>query len=332
MKKIMIFSICLLVLASAIVFAGGQDEKTGDDVYVLKYAGVLPYEHPLSKAIEIWATDLEKKSAGRIKIQLYHGGSLGKTTEVVEYLQQGIVGFAGASTAFLSSFDPKFDVFSLPYVFRDRDHMYKALNSDFGDYMKSLILDDGIRILSFPDSGSRSVYTKDVPVYTPADMKGIKIRVMSQVAVKTMNALGANGVPIPWGELYTSLQTGVVDAAENNPPSIIAGKHYEVCNYYSLTGHFRTPDAFLISEKVYQELPEDLQVILQDSIKNVFMPTQIRLFSESTEASFAKIKEFGMEINEIPDLTPFMELTAPVREEVAKKIGMFDWLKKIAEM
>jgi tripartite ATP-independent transporter DctP family solute receptor len=325
---------CLFAMVLTPLFAEGQGDATAETEkdYVLKYAGVLPYDHPRSQAAELWGKALEEMTDGRIKVQLYYGGSMGKSTEIVEYVQQGTIAFADVSTAFLSGFDQKFDIFSLPYVFRSQNHMYQVLNSEFGDYMKELLVDDGLRILCFPDSGSRSVYTKSKPVNDPADMEGVKIRVMSSVAVASMNALGANGVPIPWGELYTSLQTGVVDAAENNPPSIISGKHYEVCNFYSLTKHFMTPDALMISEDVYQELPEDLQGVLADSIENVYMPNQIRLFAEATEAAMSEIVDLGMVINEIDDLTPFMELTASVREENAEKIGMSDWLAKIADM
>lgn len=328
MKKYLILLlavVCVFSVISSEVFA---KEK----VFKLKYAGVLPADHPVSQSAAIWAEKLEKMSDGRVTVDLYYSGSMGKSTEVIEYIQQGTLAFSVASSAFFSSFDKKFDIFSLPYLFKDKDHMYRAVNGEFGKYMNALLADDGLRILGYPDSGSRSVYTKEKPVFTPEDMKGVKIRVMSKVAVNSMNALGANGVPIPWGELYTSLQTGVVDAAENNPPSIIAGKHYEVCKFYSLTSHFRTPDIFIMSEKVYQSLPEDLQKIVVDSILNVFMPTQQKLFAEATQDSMKKIKEFGMEINEIPDLAPFMTLTAPVREGVAKDIGMYDWVKKIEKL
>ncbi len=328
MKKCLI----LLLVAACVMSVVASNVFAADKVYELKYAGVLSAEHPVSRSAVIWADKLKEMSGGRVTVDLYVGGSMGKSTEVIEYIQQGTLAFSVASSAFFSSFDKKFDIFSLPYLFKDKDHMYRAVNGEFGEYMNSLLLDDGLRILCYPDSGSRSVYTKEKPVNTPADMDGVKIRVMSKVAVNSMNALGANGVPIPWGELYTSLQTGVVDAAENNPPSIISGKHYEVCNYYSLTQHFRTPDIFIMSEKVYQDLPEDLQKIVVDSIMNVFLPTQLELFAEDTLASMEKVKEYGMEINEIADLTPFMELTAPVREDVAKEIDMYDWVKNIEGM
>ena len=167
----------------------------------------------------------------------------------------------------------------------------------------------------------------------PEDLAGLKIRVMkSPTAVNMIRAMGGSPTPISWGELYTALQGGVVDGAENNPPSFYLSHHYEVCKYYSLTHHFRTPDIFIMSEKVYQELPEDLREIVVDSIMNVFLPTQLKLFEEDTLASMEQVKEYGMEINEITDLAPFMELTAPVREEVAKEIGMYEWVKKIGEM
>lgn len=331
MKRITALFIILTIFLLP-VFGEGQKEDQGNQSFTLKYAGVLPYDHPTSRAIESWAQEVEARSSGRIKIQLFHGGALGKSTEVVEYIQSGDVAFSNVSTAFMSSFDKKYDVFSLPYVFRDEEHMEAALTSDFGDYMKNLLVDEGIRGLAFLDSGSRSVYTKGTAVQAPADMDGVKIRVMSSVAVNSMNALGANGVPIPWGELYTALQTGVVDAAENNPPSVIAGKHYEVCKYYSLTHHFRTPDLFIMSESSYSELPEDLQKILTASIEEYLIPTQYEAFAASTQQSLEELEQLGMEIYQIDNLIPFIEATAQVRNSVAKEIGMAEWIEKISDL
>lgn len=333
MKKII--SILLISLFLAASFAVGESQaasKSDKKPVILKYAGVLPYDHPTSRAIEEWAKHLETKSGGKIVIQLYHSGSMGKSTEVAEYLQDGTIAFSNISTAFFSGFNKKFDVFSLPYLFRDDKHMQAALTGDFGTMIKELLIKDGIRGLAFIDSGSRSVYTKGKAINSPSDMSGLKIRVMSKVAVNSMNALGANGVPIPWGELYTSLQTGVVDAAENNPPSIIAGKHYEVCTNYSLTQHFRTPDLFVISASIYNKLGTELQKVLNDSITDFLIPTQSKMFADSTKKSMEQITSLGMKINTISNLSPFIEKTAIVRKEVAKSIGMMEWVNKISNM
>lgn len=332
MRKLSVVVI-LLAFAAGVSFAGGQGEEASEqEVYTLEVAGVLPESHPLSQVTLQWAREIEDRSEGRIVIETFFSGALGDSTEVVEYVQGGTVAMTTVSTAFMSSFDEKFDIFSLPYVFRDADHMFAALNSEFGDYVKGLLLDKGIRGLAFFDSGSRSMYTKGRAIQTPEDMEGLKVRVMSAVAVDSMEAMGASGVPIAWGELYTALQTGVVDAAENNPPSIITANHYEVTSDYSLTHHFRTPDYFLMSETVYQSLPEDLQQILVESIEDFFVPLQRESFEEATAESMQQIEEIGMRIHEIEDLTPFMEATASVRERVAEEIGMADWLEQIENM
>jgi len=329
MRRIALITMVLVIAVGSFSFASGAREP---EVYTLQVAGVLVESHPLSQTTLQWARELERLSEGRIKVETFFAGALGNSTEVVEYVQQGTVAMTTVSTAFMSSFDDRFDIFSLPYVFRDADHMYTALDGEFGDFIKELLLDRGIRGLSFPDSGDRSVYTKGRRIQTPADMRGLKVRVMSAVAVDTMEAMGAGGVPIAWGELYTALQTGVVDAAENNPPSIITANHYEVTSDYSLTRHFRTPDYFIMSEQIYQSLPADLQQILQDSIDNFFMPLQRQMFAQSTEDSMRQILEVGMRIHEIDDLTPFMDATAPVRQRVAQSIGMGEWLRKIEDM
>jgi tripartite ATP-independent transporter DctP family solute receptor len=332
MKKFALV-LTVLVLSAAVSFGGGEGEQSvEEETYTLQVAGVLVESHPLSQATLQWARELEDRSNGRIEVETYFAGALGDSTEVVEYVQGGTVAMTTVSTAFMSSFDEKFDIFSLPYVFRDTDHMFAALNSEFGDYIKTLLLDKGVRGLAFFDSGSRSMYTKGRPIQTPADMEGLKVRVMSAVAVDSMEALGASGVPIAWGELYTALQTGVVDAAENNPPSIITANHFEVTSDYSLTHHFRTPDYFIMSETVYKSLPEDLQQILVESVDEFFVPLQREMFEESTVESMRQIEEVGMKIHEIDDLTPFIEATADVRKNVAEEIGMADWLEIIESM
>ena len=297
----------------------------------MKFASHMPEAYPVNTAMKVWKDYIEGASKGNVSVQLSFGGAMGKTTEIVQYLQEGAVSATVASTSFMAGFERSYDIFNLPYLFKSVPQMLRAVDGPFGDYIKEKTEALNMYAVGFLGSGERSVYTKNTPIYTPADMKGIKIRVMSDLAVNTMNALGANGVPIPWTELYTSLQTGVVDAAENNPPSIVVGKHYEVCKFYSLTRHFDTPDVLLVSKIQADKWPEKERALILDSLKNVYLPVYEHMFAQATKKHLQFLLDNGMKINEVNDIQEFMDLTANVRIEAAKKIGMDKWVKVIQD-
>ena len=186
---------------------------------------------------------------------IYPSGQLGAERELIELLQIGSLAMTKVSTAPLESFVPEMKIFGIPYVFRDAEHRWKVLNGSIG---KQLLLAGEpffLRGMCYYDAGSRSFYSMDKPIKSPADLEGLKIRVMKSItAVNMVQALGGSPTPIPWGELYTALQQGVVDGAENNPPSFFFSRHYEVCKYYSLDEHTAVPDILLMSTVIWYRL------------------------------------------------------------------------------
>lgn len=276
------------------------------DVIVLKLAHGLDVTHPVHKAMEFMGERLYEKSNGKIELEIFPNEQLGSERETIEQVQIGCIDITKTSTAPLESFIPIMGVFSVPYVFRDSDHFWNVLLGPIGNKVLLAGENVGIRGLCFYDSGSRSFYTKDKPVLNPDDLTGMKVRVMqSKTSIEMVTALGGSPTPISWGELYTSLQQGVVDGAENNPPSFYTSRHYEVCKHYSLDEHARIPDILLISKVLWDKYPEDVRRIIQEAADESSV-YQRKLWDEMTQESLEKVQEAGVTIY-YPDKKPFTE-------------------------
>jgi len=283
-----------------------------DDTVVLKLGHSLDTTHSVHIAMLYMGEQLEAYSDGRMRIDVYPSSQLGNERETVELLQIGSLAMTKVSTSPLEAFVPAMKVFSIPYVFRDREHYVKVLESDIG---KSLLESTEVARLwglGYYDAGSRSFYTNDKPVTTPADLDGLKIRVMkSQTAVRMVSALGGSPTPISWGELYTALQQGVVDGAENNPPSFYLSGHYETARFYSLDEHTTVPDILLMSYRVWGSLDEQQQAWLMAAV-NDSIEYQHKLWQEATEEALAKVQEAGVEVS-YPDKAPFHAAVAEMK-------------------
>jgi tripartite ATP-independent transporter DctP family solute receptor len=252
---------------------------------------------------------------------------LGSERELIELLQIGILGITKVSSATLENFVPSARIYSIPYIFKNNDHRWNILKGDVG---KKVLLDCEsywLRGLGYYDAGSRSFYTKDQPVFSPDDLSGKKIRVMkSQIAVKTIEALGGSATPIVWGELYSALQQGVVDAAENNPPSLFFSRHYEICKYYSLDEHTSPPDVLIISKYQWQSLTAEQQQMLQEAVDES-VDFQRKLWNETEEDVLRQLREAGIEIH-YPDKEPFRKKVESMYEEF-KGSELYDLIQEI---
>jgi tripartite ATP-independent transporter DctP family solute receptor len=252
-------------------------------------------------------------SSGRMRVDIYPSGQLGQERELIELLQIGSLAMTKVSTAPLEAFVPDMKIFGIPYVFRDHEHSWKIYSGPIG---KKLLLAGEkyfLRGMCYYDAGSRSFYTKEKPVNSPLDLEGLKIRVMkSNVAVQMVQALGGSPTPIPWGELYTSLQQGVVDGAENNPPSFYFSRHYEVCKYYSIDEHTSVPDILLMSTVVWNSLSVAEQKWLQQAVDESVV-YQKKVWKESSDESLRKVQEAGVEII-YPDKAPFQAAVQEMHE------------------
>lgn len=303
-KIVLFLTSCILILPGCAI---DRSER------VLKLAHVLDTTHPVHKGMAFMAERLYKISAGRMRLDIYPSGQLGQERELIELLQIGSLAMTKVSTAPLEAFVPEMKIFGIPYVFRDRDHCWKIYSGPIG---KRLLLAGEkyfLRGMCYYDAGSRSFYTKERPVNTPEDLDGLKIRVMkSNIAVQMVQALGGSPTPIPWGELYTSLQQGVVDGAENNPPSFYFSRHYEVCKYYSIDEHTSVPDILLMSTVVWNSLSVIEQKWLQQAVDESVI-YQKKVWKESSDESLRKVQEAGVEII-YPDKKPFREAVIEMHE------------------
>jgi len=294
----------LIILAIFLIGAGGCGEKK--DVVILKLAHSVDVSHPVHKAMVHMGQRLEEESGGKIALEIFPNEQLGSERETIEQVQLGIIDMTKTSTAPLESFIPKMGVFSVPYVFRNSEHFWKVLNGPIGDEVKQS--GTGVKLygLCFYDSGSRSFYTTSKPVNSPVDLKGLKIRVQqSNTSIEMVKALSGSPTPIAWGELYTSLQQGVVDGAENNPPSFETSRHYEVCKYYTLDEHTMVPDIILINSDFWNKLTSSQQQIIQQAADESSV-YQRKLWEEKTNESLRIVEEAGVEILR-PDKQPFID-------------------------
>jgi len=266
-------------------------------------------------------------SSGHMRVDLYPSGQLGQERDLIELLQIGSLAMTKVSTAPLEAFVPEMKIFGIPYVFRNYDHYWKVYSGTIGQ--KLLLAGEKyfLRGMCYYDAGSRSFYTKDKPVLIPADLDGMKIRVMkSNIAVQMVQALGGSPTPIPWGELYTSLQQGVVDGAENNPPSFYLSRHYEVCKYYCLDEHTCIPDILLMSTVVWDNLSKQEQKWLQQAVDES-VEFQKKVWKESSEEALKKVQESGVEVI-YPDKTPFRQAVEKMYESY-RGTPLFDLIEEI---
>ncbi len=288
------------------------------DKKVLYLAHTLPQTHPVHKGIVEFQKALNKKSKGALTVKIFPDGQLGSEREVLELLQIGSVAITKVSAATLSNFVPEYHVLGIPYLFRDKDHQFEILEGSVG---KS-ILEKGekfwLRGLCYYDAGSRSFYTSKKAVRTPEDLHGLKIRVMNnQMAINMVNALGGSATPMAYGELYTAIQQGVVDGAENNPPSFVSSNHYEISKYYTLDQHSSVPDVLLIGTKQWEKLSDQEKIWVQEAA-NESAQAQKQFWKTSVEECMKIVKEAGVEVI-IPEKSLFAEKSKSVLEAFEKE-------------
>jgi tripartite ATP-independent transporter DctP family solute receptor len=320
-------SIKLTAIAITTILIASCSHK-GADTQILRIAHTLDVNHPVHKAMEYMQTRLEFYSKGEMSLLIYASGQLGSEREMLELLQIGSLPMTKVSASSLEAFVPQMKVFSVPYLFSSSEHLWKVLQSDVGIELLEAGVPSYFRGLGYYDAGSRSFYTTKRPVSTPDDLAGMKIRVMnSQSAVNMVNTMGGSATPVSFGELYTALQQGVVDGAENNPPSFFLSKHYEIAQYYLLDEHTSIPDVLVFSTRVWDQLSEQqkewLQLAANDSVTK-----QRELWNEATAFALQEVKKAGVQVFEA-DKSTFVAKTQSLRDqyqdtEVGKLIERID--------
>ncbi len=294
----------------------------------LRLAHGLDVNHSVHKAMVKMGEDLEAISGGNMTLKIYPSQQLGTERECLELLQIGSLDMTKVSAGVMENFAPKMKIFGLPFLFRDRAHSFKVLDGPIGQKL----LDDGekywLKGLAYYDAGSRSFYSKEKPIHSPEDLNGLKIRVMESVSAMNMvNSLGGSATPISWGELYTSLQQGVVDGAENNPPSFYLSRHYEVCKYYTLDEHTVLPDVLISGTHLWNKLSEQEKGWLQEAVDGS-VDYQRKLWAEAEAEALAAVKKAGVEVI-IPDKTLFSKKVESLYDDYRNDQEIYTLIQQI---
>ncbi|WP_111638504.1 TRAP transporter substrate-binding protein [Marinomonas shanghaiensis] len=305
-----------LHFASALLIGGLMGSSSVSFAETLKLSHNGDTKSPVHKALKFFADEVEEKTNGDLKVRVYPNGQLGTQRESLELLQSGALDMAKSNASELESFDPAYGAFNIPYIFRDREHFYRALESeDIGQKILSSSEKYGFVGVAYFDAGSRNFYTTK-PVRSPADLKGMKIRVQpSPSAIKMMELMGASPTPLPFGELYTALQQRVVDGAENNIGAVTTYRHGEVAKYYSQDEHAMIPDVLVISSKTWENLSDKNKdaVLTAGKDATAFMKT---LWAEYTEEELNKATKMGVEILDV-DKDAFIKAVEPMHKDAA---------------
>ncbi|MEY2950789.1 MAG: hypothetical protein RLZZ248_1990 [Bacteroidota bacterium] len=273
----------------------------------------LDTNHSVHKAMVKMGEELYRLSSGTMDLKIYPNQQLGSERECLELLQIGSLDVTKVSTGVLENFSPNMKVFGLPYLFRDKAHAFEVLDGDIGKKLLDETLAFRIKGLAYYDAGSRSFYTKNKPINVPADLEGLKVRVMESVtAMKMVESMGGSPTPISWGELYTSLQQEVVDGAENNPPSFYLSKQFEVCKYYTLDEHTTLPDVLVCGSYFWDTLNTEQKKWMQEAV-DISVRYQRTLWAASEAHSLEQLEKAGVQII-YPDKSAFAQLVKPVYE------------------
>lgn len=308
----LIFVCLFLSVLAGLPGCGGRESVT-----VLRLAHTLDTAHPVHSAMESMAESLNVLSGGSMELRIYPGGILGSERETIELLQLGAIDVVKTSTSPLEGFIPGMAVFGIPYLFRDEEHFWNVLNGDIGKELLHLGTHRKIRGLCYYDAGSRSFYTKDRPVRSPQDLQGLKIRVQnSRTSIRMIEAMGGAATPISFGELYTALDQGVVDGAENNPPSLLTSRHYEICKFYSLDEHTRVPDVLLVGTETWDRLSDIQRTWLQEAA-DLSVSVQRSLWAVKTRENMDQLTAAGVEIIH-PDKSLFQEAVRELHQSFAE--------------
>ena len=293
--------LAVLALVAAFGFATSPAEESSEEPIVLRLAETHVQDYPTTQGDYRFAQLVEERTNGRIQIEVYHSSQLGEERDVIEQVQFGAIDFTRVSISPLAAFSPSLDALQMPYLYRDSEHMWNVLKGEIGDeFLASLEPADFVG-LAWYDSGSRSFYNSVREITSVADMAGLKFRVQqSDLMVGLVEALGAVATPMPFGEVYSALQTGVIDGAENNWPSYYSTSHYEVAPYYTLDRHTRVPEILIGSKIVMDRLSAADQAIIRQAARDS-IDYQIQQWADFVEVSETEIRAAG---NIITELSP----------------------------
>ena len=278
-------------------------------------------DYPVSIAMESFLTEVAEKTGGEVTGKVYHNGVLGSQPDAIEQIRLGIIDFGEFSLGPMGQSIPETNVVSLPFIFKSIPQMYELMDGDVGEAIGAGMIAKGIVPLGWYDAGARSFYNSVRPINTPADVDGLKIRVMSNdLFVGMVESMDGNATPMAFSEVYQSISTGVVDGAENNPPSYESTIHFEVAKYYSLTEHLIIPECLCMSLKTWNKMTPEQQAILKEA-GHASAVLQRELWQAREAASMKIVQAGGTTVNTIADKGPFQAAMAPVYDQFLASNG-----------
>lgn len=310
------------VVASSLLISAASAQT------VLRSSDTHPDGYPTVEAVKKFGELLGEKTDGRYTVEVFHSAQLGQEVDTIEQTQFGVIDLNRISIGAFGTQVPEATVTQLPFIFRSADHMHNVLDGPIGEEILAAFDDVGVVALAYYDGGARSFYNSQRPIHTPEDMDGLKIRVMqSDIFVDMVGALGGNATPMPYGEVYSGIQTGVIDGAENNYPSFDTAGHAEVAKYYSLDEHLMVPEVLVVSKVLWDTLsPEDQAAFREAAEESVAY--QRELWAAKEIESRAAVEALGVEINEV-DKAPFIEAMQPVYEKYVTDPVLQDLVERI---
>jgi tripartite ATP-independent transporter DctP family solute receptor len=320
------------IVAAAVTFASGAALAQGK--LILKASDVHPAGYPTVVAVEEMGKKLDKATNGRLSVGMYPSMQLGGEKEAIEQAQVGAIAFARVSVGALGPVVDDLNVFNLPYVFRNTEHMQHVIDGPIGQELLDKVTNSGKGLvgIAWMDAGARNFYTTKKPIHNMADLKGQKIRVMGNpMFVDMANSMGANGVPLGYDQVFSSLQTGVIDGAENNPPSFVFDNHFQVAKSYTIDEHLIVPEMLVMSKKIFDSLSKDEQADVIKFGREAQMEER-KLWDIYQKKAMDKAKEAGIQIIEVSaeDKKAFQAAVKPVWDKYGPKYA--DMVKRIQEV
>lgn len=318
-------SVCL-VLVLVVLFTGtqsilaaGKAEAKVSKV-LIKLSDQVNEQNPHYKAHEFFAKTVTEKSGGSIEVKIFPNSQLGNAREGLEGVLTGTLEAVKVTSGELSTYSPKFSVFSLPYIFTNKKEVFAALDGKVGGLLEEELDKQGFKLVAFYDTGFRSIFNGKRPINGIADLKGLKIRVINDpIMIETVNTLGALATPLAYGELYMALRQGVVDGAEQPPVALYTMKFYEVSKYFSLTNHFYDLNVVVMGKKFFEKLSPGQRKAILEAGKDT-QDFERRLWNEHEKDVIGKITAAGMPVNEL-DLAPFKQAVMHIIEKNKSRVG-----------
>lgn len=315
-------------LAATAMVAAAMMIGTASAQTVLRSSDTHPDGYPTVEAVKYFGQLVEERTEGRYKVEVYHSAQLGQEADTIEQVRSGVIDLNRVSMAPFNSLVPVTLIPSLPYLFRSPEHARAVMSGPIGDEIAAGFEEHGVVVLTYYDGGARSFYNSKKPVNTLADLAGLKFRVIqSDVFVDMVAALGASATPMPYGEVYSGIETGVIDGAENNFPSYESAKHFEVAKYYSLDEHTIVPEVFVMSKAAWDKLtPEDQEIFKQAARESA--EKQWELWDTRVEQSRKIVEDAGSEIT-TPEKQPFIDAMKPVYDKYVNTPELQDLVARI---